>query len=130
MRQCACYSEFAMLPAGMPFYRIPEDTPSEAVIAFGCAMPTMLQGLERIGGIAVNQTIVIQGAGPVGLAATLIARFSGAREIIVVGAPKRRLEMARQFGATATINLEEVESARPLRTGADADQRTRSRASD
>jgi threonine dehydrogenase-like Zn-dependent dehydrogenase len=109
---CACYSEFAMLPAGMPFYRIPEDTPAEAVIAFGCAMPTMLQGLERIGGIAVNQAVVIQGAGPVGLAATLLARVSGAREIIVVGAPKRRLEMASQFGATETINLDKVKSGR------------------
>jgi threonine dehydrogenase-like Zn-dependent dehydrogenase len=107
---CACYSEFASLPAGMPFYRIPDDTPSEAVIAFGCAMPTMLQGLERIGGIAVNQTVVIQGCGPVGLAAVLLARISGAREIVVLGAPKRRLEMARRFGATATIDLDEVKS--------------------
>jgi threonine dehydrogenase-like Zn-dependent dehydrogenase len=108
---CASYSEFASLPAGMPFFRIPDDTPSEAVIAFGCAMPTMLQGLERIGGIAVNQTVVVQGCGPVGLAATLLAHISGAREIIVLGAPKQRLEMARRFGATATIDLHEVKSS-------------------
>jgi 5-exo-hydroxycamphor dehydrogenase len=108
---CASYSEFAWLPAGMPFCRIPDDTPSEAVIAFGCAMPTMLQGLERIGGIAVNQTVAIQGCGPVGLAATLLARISGAREIVVLGAPKRRLEMARRFGATATVDLDEVRSS-------------------
>jgi 5-exo-hydroxycamphor dehydrogenase len=90
----------------MPFYRIPEDTPPEAVIAFGCAMPTMLQGIERLGGIALNQTVVVQGCGPVGLAATLLARLSGARQIILIGAPERRLEMARRLGATATINLE------------------------
>jgi threonine dehydrogenase-like Zn-dependent dehydrogenase len=108
---CACYSEFALLPPGMPFYRIPNDTPSDAVIAFGCAMPTMLQGLERMGGIGLNQTVVIQGAGPVGLAATLLARLSGARQIIVVGAPQRRLEMARRLGATATIDLNETSSS-------------------
>lgn len=105
------YSEFSWLPSGMPFYRIPDDTPPEAVIAFGCAMPTMLQGLERVGGIAVNQTVAIQGCGPVGLASTLLAKISGAREIIVLGAPKRRLEMAERLGATATINLDEVKSA-------------------
>ncbi len=105
------YSEFSLLPDGVPFYRIPDDTPSEALIGFGCAMPTMLQGLERIGGIAVNQTVAIQGCGPVGLAATLLARISGAREIIVVGAPTRRLEMARRYGATATVDLDEVKSS-------------------
>jgi 5-exo-hydroxycamphor dehydrogenase len=107
----ACYTELAWLPAGMAFYRIPDDTPSEAVIAFGCAMPTMLMGLERLGGIAVNQTVAVQGCGPVGLAATLLARASGAREVIVLGAPRRRLEMAKRLGATATIDLDEVKAA-------------------
>lgn len=107
----ACYSEYAWLPAGMAFYRIPEDTPSEAVIAFGCAMPTMLQGIERLGGIAVNQTVVVQGCGPVGLAATLLARLSGARQVIVIGAPERRLAMARRLGATVTLNLETLKTA-------------------
>ncbi len=105
----ASYNEYAWLPAGMPFYRIPDDTPSESVIAFGCAMPTMLQGLERLGGVEPNQTVVIQGAGPVGLAATLLARLSGARKIINIGAPKHRLEMAIRFGATHTINIDEIQ---------------------
>jgi 5-exo-hydroxycamphor dehydrogenase len=107
----ACYSELVWLPRGMAFYRIPDDTPSEAVIAFGCAMPTMLKGLERLGGIAVNQTVVVQGCGPVGLAATLLASASGARDVIVLGAPRKRLEMARRLGATATIDIDEVKSA-------------------
>jgi 5-exo-hydroxycamphor dehydrogenase len=106
----ACYSEYSWLPAGMPFYRIPNDTPSEAVIAFGCAMPTMLQGIERLGGITVNQTVAVQGCGPVGLAATFLARLCGARQIIVIGAPERRLAMARRLGATAILNLETLKT--------------------
>jgi 5-exo-hydroxycamphor dehydrogenase len=106
----ACYAELAWLPDGMAFYRIPDDTPSEAVIAFGCAMPTMLKGLERLGGIAMNQTVAVQGSGPVGLAATLLARAAGAGELIVLGAPKQRLAMAKRLGATATIDLDEVRS--------------------
>ncbi len=108
---CICYSEYALLPPGMAFYRIPDDTPSDAVIAFGCAMPTVLGGLERIGGISLNQTVAIQGCGPVGLAATLLARLSGAHKIIVLGAREPRLEMARRLGATATIDKAEVSSA-------------------
>lgn len=102
------YTELALLPRGMAFYRIPDDTPSEAVIAFGCAMPTMLKGIERLGGIAVNDSVIIQGAGPVGLAATLLARVSGARQVIVVGGPGHRLEMAVRLGANATVNIEEI----------------------
>jgi 5-exo-hydroxycamphor dehydrogenase len=106
----ACYSEYSSLAAGMPFYRIPDDTPSDAVIAFGCAMPTMLQAMERLGGIRVNQTVVVQGCGPVGLAATLLAKAAGARQIIVIGAPEQRLNMARRLGATDTINMEVVKT--------------------
>ena len=106
----ACYSELSWLPAGMPFYRIPDDTPSEAVIALGCAMPTMLQGMDRLGGIDINQTVVVQGCGPVGLAATLLAKLSGARQIIVIGAPEKRLAVAQSFGATDIINMEDVTS--------------------
>ncbi|MBF6567512.1 MAG: zinc-binding dehydrogenase [Candidatus Binataceae bacterium] len=106
-----CYAEYSWLPEGMAFYRIPDDTPSEAIIAFGCAMPTILQGIERLGGIALNQAVVVQGCGPVGLAATFLARLSGAREVIVIGAPPARLEMARRLGATTTIDLTKTSEA-------------------
>lgn len=102
------YSEVITLPSDMPFYRVPDDVPSEAVVAFGCAMPTMLQGWERLGGIEPGQTVVVQGCGPVGLASTLLAHLSGAQRVIVVGAPTHRLEVARGLGATDVISLDEV----------------------
>lgn len=105
------YTDYAWLPPRMAFYRIPETTPSEAVIAFGCAMLTMLQGLERLGGLNFGQTVVIQGCGPVGLAATLLSHLAGAGQVIVVGAPQHRLAMARRLGATALINLDEDKTA-------------------
>ncbi len=105
-----CYTEIATLHRGMPFYKIPDDTPPEAVIAFGCAMPTMLQGYERLGDVRPNQTVVVQGCGPVGLAATLLAHAAGARDVIVIGAPRARLEMAMRIGATATIDMAEVKT--------------------
>lgn len=107
----ASYSEIITLPADMPFYRLPDDTPSDAVVAFGCAMPTMLQGLERLGGIGVGQSVAIQGCGPVGLAATLLAHLSGARQVIVIGGPAHRLGRARDFGATHTLDLSQITTA-------------------
>lgn len=106
----ASYCEFITLGARLPFYRIPDDTASEAVIAFGCAMPTMLQAMERLGGISAGQNVVVQGCGPVGLAATLLAHLSGAQRVIVIGAPRQRLNMAKRLGATHTIDITEVTS--------------------
>ncbi len=124
----SCYAEFCALPPGMAFYRVPDDTPSEALIAFGCAMPTVLQALERLGGIQLNQSVVVQGCGPVGLAATMMARLSGAGQVIVIGAPERRLAMARRLGASATIDLaarkaeaDRVEEVRALTGGRGAE---------
>jgi 5-exo-hydroxycamphor dehydrogenase len=104
----ASYCDYATLRAGLPFYRVPDDTPSDAVIALGCALPTMLQGLERLGGIRPGMSVVVQGCGPVGLAATLLAHLSGAAPLVVIGAPARRLAVACQFGATHTLNVEDL----------------------
>ncbi|OAP24300.1 MULTISPECIES: zinc-binding dehydrogenase [Amycolatopsis] len=101
----ATYTEFAVLPAGMAYFRVPPGTPPEAVIAFGCAMPTMLHAMERLGGVEYGQSVVVQGCGPVGLAAVLLSRLAGAGDITVIGGPPARLKMAERLGATATIDI-------------------------
>lgn len=101
----ATYSEYALLPAGMGFFKVPADTPSEAVIAFGCAMPTMLNAVERLGGISYGQHVVVQGSGPVGLAATLLAHLGGAGSVTVIGGPAARLSVAARLGATTTLDI-------------------------
>jgi 5-exo-hydroxycamphor dehydrogenase len=102
----AAYQDFASLSSASVFYRIPDDTPSESVIAFGCAMPTALGGQTRLGGIRPGQSVLVQGSGPVGLASVFLSSLSPARHIIVIGAPDNRLEAARTLGATHTIPLE------------------------
>jgi threonine dehydrogenase-like Zn-dependent dehydrogenase len=105
------HSEYSLLPANIPFYRIPDDTPSEAVVAFGCAMPTILQGMERIDGIKLNQAVVVQGLGPVGQSATLLSSISGAKKIIVIDGNDARLGMAKNLGATDSINFSDYPTA-------------------
>ena len=52
--------------------------------------------------------IIVQGAGPVGIAALAVAKCAGAGQVIVIGGPKHRLDMARHFGADQTINIDEL----------------------
>jgi threonine dehydrogenase-like Zn-dependent dehydrogenase len=99
------YADFAWLPNGMPFYRVPDHAQPEAVAALGCALPTVLRGFDRCGPVAIDNAVVVQGAGPVGLSAVLVAAQAGAREVIVIDGSPARLEAARTLGATATVAL-------------------------
>lgn len=102
----ASYRELATLGPNNLVYRIPEGTSDEAVIAFGCAMPTALAGFRRLG--ELTGTVLIQGSGPVGLASVVVASISGATQIIVIGDPAPRLDVARRLGATEIISLAET----------------------
>lgn len=102
------YASYAWLPNGMAFYRLPDNANVDAVAALGCALPTVLRGFEQCGPVSHADTVVVQGAGPVGIAAVMVANLCGAREIIVLDHSTNRLEAAKAFGATATIALSEV----------------------
>jgi len=101
------YADYACLPSGMAFFRLPDKASPEAVIALGCALPTVLRGFSRCGPIRIGDSVVVQGAGPVGLSAVMVAAIAGAREVIVIDGVDHRLEAARRLGATATISLKE-----------------------
>jgi threonine dehydrogenase-like Zn-dependent dehydrogenase len=102
----AAYQDFATLPPSNLVYRVESDTDPLAVIAFGCAMPTALGAFDRLGGVRAGQTVLVQGSGPVGLASTVLAALSPARQVIVIGAPDVRLAAAERLGASTTIPLE------------------------
>jgi 5-exo-hydroxycamphor dehydrogenase len=99
----AAFQDYATIGPTAPLYRIPDHTSSEAVIAFGCAMHTAVSAFERLGG--VTGTVVVQGAGPVGLACTALASIHGTEQVIVIGEPDERRNAAAKLGATHTIPL-------------------------
>lgn len=101
----ATYQDYATLGPENAFFKIPAGTAPEAVIAFGCAMPTACGGITRLGGVHAGQTVVVQGSGPVGLSATLLASLADAASVIVIGAPESRLAAASRLGATTVIPL-------------------------
>lgn len=98
------YAEKILLRAGSSIFKLPETLPTASVVGAGCALTTAIHGLERCP-VSWGDVVIVQGAGPVGLAALAVARQSGAGKIIVVGGPAHRLERARQFGADETLNI-------------------------
>ncbi|HUE82647.1 MAG TPA: zinc-binding dehydrogenase [Pyrinomonadaceae bacterium] len=103
------YAEYVYLRAGTAIFKL-SDVASEAVTGAGCALVTAIHGLERMG-IRWGDNVVIQGSGPVGLAALAVARSAGASTTIVIGGPAARLKLAKAFGADHTIHVEEIPDA-------------------
>jgi L-iditol 2-dehydrogenase len=96
--------------------KIPDEVSSELASAASCALRTVVHGFDRLGRIENRESVVIQGAGPLGLYATAMAVQSGAQQVIVIGAPASRLEVARKWGASHTINIDDVPEARERRS--------------
>jgi len=101
------YAQYHHLRAGTAIFKLAEDLPGEMLIGAGCALVTCVHGYERMP-LRWAESVVIQGAGPVGLAACAIASDAGARPLIVIGGPDDRLKRCAQFGADLTIDIEDV----------------------
>jgi L-iditol 2-dehydrogenase len=76
-----------------------------------------VHAFDRLGPLHERHTVVIQGAGPLGLFATAKAVAAGAEQVIVVGGPADRLSLAKAWGASAVIDiaLDQVPGARTER---------------
>lgn len=56
---------------------------------------------------ALGEDVLITGAGPIGIMAAAIAKFSGARHVVITDMNEYRLELAKKLGATRTVNLKQ-----------------------
>ncbi|MFE9045012.1 zinc-binding dehydrogenase [Streptomyces sp. NPDC012421] len=90
------WAEYIHLRAGTTVVRLPESVAPLAAMSLACAGPTMVHALYDRRPVRVGETVVVQGSGPVGLAAAAFAQLSGAARVIVVGGPAGRLDLARR----------------------------------
>jgi alcohol dehydrogenase len=98
-------AEYVRTPfADTSLYRIPAGMDEEALVMLSDILPTGFECGVLNGKIGPGDTVAIVGAGPVGLAALLTAQFYTPGEIIIIDLDDNRLEVARRFGATRTIN--------------------------
>jgi threonine dehydrogenase-like Zn-dependent dehydrogenase len=100
------WSQAIYLKPGVKVIRLPEELTPERFIAAGCGLPTAIHGLERAQ-VQLGDSVAVQGSGPVGLSAAILAQLSGATQVIVIGAPQVRLEMALAIGADHVVDIEQ-----------------------
>lgn len=95
---------------------IPASLSDEDVVLCPDIFSTGLSGAES-GNIRVGDSVAVFAQGPIGLCATLGAKLKGASLIIAIDSNGQRLEVARQFGANVTLNVDNgdpVEASREI----------------
>ncbi len=98
-------AEYVRTPhADTSLYPIPAGADEEALVMLSDILPTGFECGVLNGKVAPGSSVAIVGSGPVGLAALLTAQFYAPAEIIMIDLDDNRLGIARQFGATQTIN--------------------------
>jgi S-(hydroxymethyl)mycothiol dehydrogenase len=102
------------------------DPAADAAVAglLGCGVMAGLGAAVNTGAVGRDDTVAVIGCGGVGDAAIAGARLVGARRIIAVDTDNKKLDWARDFGATHTINareLDPVETIQDLTDGNGAD---------
>ena len=99
-------AEYVRIPHGdNSLYPVPAGADEEALVMLSDIMPTGLEIGVQAGGVKPGDTIAIVGAGPVGMSSLLTAQFYSPGRIIMIDMDPSRLALARQFGATDTIQV-------------------------
>lgn len=83
--------------------RVDPDLPLELMGPLGCGIQTGTGAVLRVMNVQPGQSVVIFGAGAVGLAAIMAAKVAGAGDIVAVDVHQNRLDLASELGATRVV---------------------------
>jgi S-(hydroxymethyl)glutathione dehydrogenase/alcohol dehydrogenase len=109
----ATFNEYAIV-AENRLTPIPADSDLEVAALFGCAVTTGFGVIENNAKVKIGESVVVFGAGGVGLNIVQAASLVGAYPIIAVDMFDNRLELAREMGATHLINSKNVDAKKAI----------------
>lgn len=117
------FSEYSVIPE-RAVLKIPDDIPLEKAALLGCGVITGVGAVFNCARVKPGSSVAVFGAGGVGLNVVQGAAIAGAERIIAVDLLDGKLELARTFGATHTVNGsrgDAVEQVRGLTGGRGVD---------
>lgn len=117
-------AQFARIPyADLSTYKLPPTVSDETAVLLADILPTAYEVGVLNGRVHPGDTVVVVGAGPIGLSAILTTRFFTPSHIIAIDKAESRLQSAKQFGADVSVGPDEnpLELIRALTDGLGAD---------
>jgi threonine dehydrogenase-like Zn-dependent dehydrogenase len=111
------YSTHLYLHPRAMLHHLPPHVPPDVMTLFN-PLSNAVRWIYEVGKVGLGATVVITGPGQRGLLAAFVAKQAGTASVIVTGTSKdaQRLELARQFGACATINVDKDDPVARVRT--------------
>lgn len=97
------FAEKTLVAAGQAT-KVDPSAPAEVAGLLGCGVMAGIGAAVNTGNVGRGDSVAVFGCGGVGDAAIAGARLAGAHTIVAVDLDDRKLEMAREFGATHTVN--------------------------
>jgi Zn-dependent alcohol dehydrogenase len=119
----AAFAEYIIVDQSQ-VVQVPEDLPFDRACLLSCGVIAGLGAVVNTAQVELGSSVVVLGTGGVGLNSVQGAMLSGAAKIIAVDLLDHKLEAARHFGATHTINaghLDVVADVQALTDGQGAD---------
>lgn len=104
------YADHYYVLPGQWIFKVPSGLADALVAPVNCALAQVVYGLHQIR-VWLGDTVVVQGAGGLGLYTVAVARDMGAGRVVAIDGVPERLELARAFGADATVNIRETTTA-------------------
>lgn len=105
--------------ADSSLYPIPSGADEASLVMLSDIFPTGLECGVLNGKVQPGGTVVVVGAGPVGLAAVVTAQMYSPSKIIVVDTDANRLQVAKDLGATHTVDSSTVDPVASVKTATD-----------
>lgn len=97
------FSELTLVDAGQAIKVNPSVNPNTASL-LGCGVMAGLGAAINTGSVAMGDSVAVFGCGGVGNAAIVGSKLAGAQDVIAVDIDDKKLEWAKEFGATHTVN--------------------------
>lgn len=108
------FAQFATMAANS-LVKVPGDLPFAEAALFGCAVITGVGAVVNTGAMPRGSGVAVVGLGGVGLAALLAARMLEASHLVAIDMNEGKLAVARELGATATVNAAAPDAAEQVR---------------
>lgn len=133
----SAFADWFYLPEGSVLFRVPDHV-GDRVSVLTEPLAAALRAFERSHltgdpdrslGTGPGRSLVVLGSGPIGALITALGKMAGCSPVIVIGGPRARLDLCRELGADAVLDIaaldrqariDKVRAATPHRLGADA----------
>ncbi len=111
------WAEYMYIIPKVHLFKVPAGLPDNVAVlaepmavAYGSFARAMAPYWLAKEGVGPGDTVVVQGSGPLGLSHAVMAKMVGAGRVVVVGAPRARLELAKRMGADVTLDIAKYDS--------------------